>query len=154
MSYQYFAEKCEPAVPKYVHYIIAGLAWLGVGIMLSNFAIQWLIATVVPLVWIYGLIGTIAGFIIYYFGFSHIAKKNVKRIVEKRHKFCVFAFISWKSYFTILIMVAMGIGLRMSPIPKHYLAILYIGLGIGLSLSSFVYFGKTILHFRNNKKQK
>ena len=97
---------------------------------------------------------TIVGFIIYYFGFSRIAKKNVKRIVEKRHKFCVFAFISWKSYLTILVMVAMGIGLRMSPLPKHYLAVLYIGLGIGLGLSSFVYFGKTILHFREKEKHK
>ncbi len=54
-------------------------------------------------------------------------------------KRCVFAFQSWKSYLIVVIMIAMGIGLRHSPIPKPYLSVLYIGIGLALILSSFRY---------------
>ena len=54
-------------------------------------------------------------------------------------KKCLFAFIPWKSYITIGIMITMGILLRHSMIPKKDLAILYIGIGLALFLSSIKY---------------
>jgi len=54
-------------------------------------------------------------------------------------KKCVFSFISWKSYLIIAIMIAMGAILRRSAIPKQYLAVLYIGIGLALILSSVRY---------------
>ncbi|MHA1303961.1 MAG: hypothetical protein ACTSQE_07050 [Candidatus Heimdallarchaeaceae archaeon] len=144
-------ERCEPAVPKFMHYLLAGVMWLGVGIMLSNYAVQWLVMAENEPVWIYSISGMIAALVIYLFGFSKIAKKNVERILPKNDKFCVFGFISWKSYLTIGFMISLGILLRMSPIPKHYLAVLYSGLGGGLGLSSFVYFGELVKHFRDDE---
>lgn len=52
---------------------------------------------------------------------------------------CVFSFMPWKSYLIILIMMAMGVTLRHSAIPKHYLAILYTCIGLALILSSMRY---------------
>ncbi len=52
---------------------------------------------------------------------------------------CVFSFITWKSYVVVAVMVAMGALLRHSPIPKPYLSILYIGIGLALLLSSIRY---------------
>ena len=52
---------------------------------------------------------------------------------------CVFSFMTWKSYVIVAVMVAMGALLRHSPIPKPYLAILYIGIGLALLLSSIRY---------------
>ena len=55
------------------------------------------------------------------------------------NKTCVFAFVPWKSYLIIVIMIAMGSTLRHSAIPKQYLAILYMGIGLALMLSSVRY---------------
>jgi len=54
-------------------------------------------------------------------------------------KKCLFAFIPWKSYLIIAAMITMGAVLRHSDIPKQYLAILYIGIGLALILSSVRY---------------
>ena len=71
-----------------------------------------------------------------------MAKKNVQRIIDfPMERVCLFAFQKWTSYPLVLVMVAMGIYLRrFSPIPKPFLAILYIGLGVSLFVSSFQYF--------------
>ncbi len=51
----------------------------------------------------------------------------------------MFAFIPWKSYLIVAVMVIMGGVLRYSMIPKRELAILYIGIGLALILSSVRY---------------
>jgi len=140
-----FLNKYEPSVSHTWHYSIAGLMWMGVGIMLTVYAAQWLAAVDKELIWfiiVPSFIGIIAAFLIYYFGFSKLVEKNIKRIEKKSEKFCVFGFISWQSYIIIAIMITMGIFLKRSPIPKPYLAPLYLGLGGGLGFSSIGYFVK------------
>ena len=68
-----------------------------------------------------------------------IVDKNIERILPMVDKKCLFSFITWKSYLIIIVMVAMGSLLRHSAIPKHYLAILYTGIGLALILSSLRY---------------
>jgi hypothetical protein len=65
--------------------------------------------------------------------------KNLDRLLPMQGKKCVFAFITWKSYIIIAVMIALGIFLRHAPIPKPYLAVLYIGIGLALILSSIRY---------------
>jgi hypothetical protein len=77
---------------------------------------------------------------IHHFGFLKIADKNLKRLLPLTEKKCVFAFMTWRSYFIVVIMVSMGIGLRHSSIPKQYLSILYNGIGLALFLSGIRYF--------------
>ena len=155
MTEQNFFRRFEPAVPKIFHYSIAGLMWIGVGAMLIIFASEWLHnATDQPL-WLIILMiftGLILAFLIFFFGFSKIVKKNIKRIVSKPEKFCIFAFISWSSYLIILVMVSLGILLRNSPIPKHLLAALYIGIGGGLVFSSSGYFIKIYKEIKDKKE--
>ncbi len=157
MTEQNFFRRFEPAVPKFYHYSIAGLMWIGVGAMLIIFASEWLFdATDQPL-WLIILMilsGIVLASLIYFFGFSKIVEKNIKRIVSKPEKFCVFGFISWSSYLIILIMVTLGILLRSSPIPKHFLAALYIGIGGGLVLSSSGYFITIYQSIKNKKGDK
>ena len=60
---------------------------------------------------------------------------------HSQERVCLFAFQKWTSYPLVLVMIAMGIYLRhYSPIPKPYLAILYIGLGLSLFISSLLYY--------------
>jgi hypothetical protein len=54
-------------------------------------------------------------------------------------KRCIFAFISWKSYLLVVLMALLGVLLRHSSLPRQYLAIIYIGIGLALVLSSIRY---------------
>ena len=84
-------------------------------------------------------IGFILALAVHHLGFLKIVDHNLERIMEMDTKQCLFAFITWKSYLIIILMVTMGVLLRHSEIPKHYLAILYTGIGLALILSSVRY---------------
>jgi len=132
-------EKYKPAVPRKLLLLVAGVMWCGVGIMLSAMAFGWLSAYEGH-AWVFALTGFIAAMVIHHFGFLRIVDKNLGRISKLPDQPCAFSFISWKSYLIIIIMVAMGITLRHSPIPKQYLSVIYTGIGLALFLSSIRYF--------------
>jgi uncharacterized membrane protein len=135
--------KWNPAVGKVWLHLTAGLMWSGVGIMLVLFAARWL-GLVENLSGIVLLIaaGLALGAAIYAFGFSKLALKNIQRILDiAKERICLFAFQRWSSYPLVLVMIALGIYLRAySPIPKPYLAIVYLGLGSSLFFSSIHYY--------------
>lgn len=135
----------EPKAPNSFLLFLAGGMWLGVGVMLNWLAVSWLIELVRATMYWFLTAGLILGVSIHWFGFSRIASKNIARIMVLPQKPCVFAFMSWRSYLLVLVMVSMGIGLRRSPIPKQWLAIIYMGIGTALMLSSVKYF-RNILH--------
>ena len=72
--------KFYPATKKIFLHLLAGLMWAGVGIMLVALASRWLhlgsIGGVVSLI----LAGLALAGAIYYFGFSRMARKNIRRI--------------------------------------------------------------------------
>ena len=84
--------------------------------------------------------GGVLSLVVFYFGFSNVAKKNIERLSQFQDKVCFFAFQAWKSYLIIAVMAAMGAFLRHSPIPKQYLAVIYLAIGGALILSSFRYY--------------
>ena len=143
--------KFNPAVDKKILVLLAGLMWCGVGIMLITFAIVWLSAYKGSGRLIFYLSGFLASMPIHHFGFLKIADKNLKRLLPLTEKRCVFSFMTWRSYFIVLIMVSMGIGLRHSAIPKQYLSILYNGIGLALFLSGIRYFRFFFLLLFNKK---
>jgi hypothetical protein len=134
--------KWIPATKKIWLHLTAGILWSGVGIMLVVYAVKWLGLVHSWLVLLLVLAGLLLAAGIYFFGFSKLATSNVKRIINiPKERVCLFAFQKWTSYPLVLVMVAMGIYLRRySPIPKPYLAILYIGLGASLFVSSLQYY--------------
>ncbi|MEW6404263.1 MAG: hypothetical protein AB1649_20895 [Chloroflexota bacterium] len=135
--YQY-----RPAVGKSWLYVLAGLVWLGAGIMLIGFAARWLKLVSFPTSILLLLCGMALAAGIYFFGFSKLAGKNIRRICGMfEERICLFAFQEWKSYPLVLFMIALGIYLRIySPVPKPLLAVLYLGIGGGLASSSLRYF--------------
>ncbi|MFC2087548.1 hypothetical protein ACFLSA_05270 [Bacteroidota bacterium] len=140
-----FEEKFKPAVPKKGLLVIAGAMWCCVGIILALMAVHWLyIFEGNP--WFYTVPGFIAALIIHHFGFLKIVDKNLGRISRLSGRPCIFSFISWKSYLIIIIMVTMGITLRHSPLPKQYLSVIYLGIGLALFLSSIRYFRNLLVH--------
>lgn len=133
-----------PAVRKVYLHLFAGLMWSGVGIMLVALAARWLNLGIVSNTILLALAGLALAGAIYYFGFSKMAKMNIGRIeAYPQERVCLFAFQKWTGYPLILFMVSLGIYLRVySPIPKPILAILYIGLGVSLFLSSIYYYAR------------
>jgi hypothetical protein len=134
--------KWVPATKKIWLHLTAGIMWSGVGIMLTVFAVTWLGLVHSWTVLLLISAGLLLAAAIYFFGFSKLASKNVQRIIAiPKERVCLFAFQKWTSYPLVLVMVAMGIYLRRySPIPKPDLAILYLGLGTSLFVSSIQYY--------------
>ena len=87
-------------------------------------------------------IALVIGFLKGQFIFSKLARKNIRRIYElspHKEKICVFAFQAAFSYILIVGMITLGILLRLSPIPREYLAIVYLAIGVGLLYASVQY---------------
>ena len=137
-----FFNRIKPAVSKYLLIALAGLMWSTVGVMLCRIAYYWLKEfnwlTALPL----ELFGAFLSLVAYRLGFSGIAKKNIDRISMLPEKGCIFAFQAWKSYLIIVFMITLGIILRHSPIPRHYLSIVYTTIGGAMLLSSLHYYRK------------
>jgi hypothetical protein len=133
-------EKFKPAVGRQTLLFMGGFVWFCVGGMLLTFSVQWLGAfhDASPLPFV--LPGVFLALVVHHFGFLKIVDRNLGRLLTAEEKKCVFYFMPWRSYLTVGIMVVMGILLRHSQIPKQYLAILYVGIGLGLILSSVRYF--------------
>jgi hypothetical protein len=133
-------EKFKPAVKKGVLLFLSGLMWFGVGVMLNSLAFRWLMDYQSNYAFVFAGIGFMGALVIHHFGFLRLVDKNLGRISYLKEKPCVFSFMSWKSYLIVFVMVTTGIALRHSSIPKQYLSMLYIGIGVALLLSSVRYF--------------
>ncbi len=141
----------KPAVNKQVLLFLAGFMWFGVGTMLLFLSFFWLNAFQVHGSFLFGGIGVAVALLVHHFGFLKSVDKNLGRILPMEGTQCVFSFITWKSYIIIGVMVAMGKLLRHAPIPKPYLSMLYIGIGLALILSSVRYLRILISQIRKNK---
>lgn len=134
--------KFTPATRKIWLILLAGAVWLGVGCMLISFASRW-IGPLKPLYILAAVLpGLVLAALIYRFGFAPLALKNIRRIgAYRRDRVCLFAFQEWKSYPLVGFMISLGVYLRSySAVPKPLLAVLYLGIGGGLFLSSLRYF--------------
>lgn len=141
-GYMDIRKKLVPAVSKRWLYFVAGVIWSCVGILLTHLAYGWLLPVERWAAWLLALMGGLLAFAIYRFLFTWFADKNIRRVDNlSKDKICIFAFQQWTSYPLVAFMVALGISLRVySPVPKPFLAIMYIGIGGGLLLGSFRYY--------------
>jgi len=147
-------EKWTPVAAKSWLFAAAGLMWSGVGAFLCSLTVKWL-QPVDSSARIWLISGGVALAIsIYAFGFSRFADKNIRRITAiSKEKVCIFAFQQWSSYPLVVFMISLGIILRQySPIPKPWLAAMYIGIGGSLFLASFHYY-KSIWLIRRSQQQ-
>jgi hypothetical protein len=129
-------------VPRAWLAVVAGLVWFGVGVMLCLNAIGWLRALHDVLEFPLGVAGLGLGLAAYALMFSRIARKNTARLESLPARVCVFAFQGWRGYGIVAFMITLGITLRHSPIPKHWLAVVYMAIGTALVMSSFVLYRK------------
>ncbi len=139
-----------PGVDRHLLLFFAGMIWLGVGMLLLHFSFLWLHSLPMKSLVFFAGMGIVIALTISRFGFSRIVDKNVNRILPMEGKRCAFAFMSWKSYPLVAIMVTVGILIRRSVVPKPYLSLLYTGIGLALIISSFRYWKVFLSLVRKN----
>ena len=131
-----------PAAKRKVLVLLAGAVWSIVGISLILVALNWLIAGDGN-IGVSLAIGVVVGAVVHYIGFSKLVSTNLNRIYSQapgKDKVCIFAFQNRRSYLMIAVMILMGYIMRHSPIPKIYLAPMYLTIGFALLLSSIRYY--------------
>ena len=129
-----------PKVPRHWLFLIAGLAWTLVGFLLCGRAVDWLIVLpsdiAIPLALASALIAGTA----YYFGFTKVVQKNIRRIYTLPDGSPIYSFTAPRGYVLIAIMISTGITLRNSSLPKIYLTIPYLAMGGVLLIGSMRFY--------------
>jgi hypothetical protein len=144
-------DKFRPAVDKSALIFLSFFVWVVVGTVLLFLAYSWLKAAQVNRSLLFVAVGVGGALVIHHFGFLKIVDKNLGRLLPMEGKKCAFSFMTWKSYIIVAVMVTMGTLLRHSAIPKTYLSILYIGIGLSLILSSIRYLRVLLSQLRKVK---
>jgi hypothetical protein len=128
-----------PAVSRRWLFAVSGWLWTAVGVMLCSLAVHWLTHIGGTTAGLLGAGGAVLAVAAYRLMFRKIVHKNIARIEQRPDVTCFFAFQPWRSYGLMVFMIALGITLRHSALPKYYLAVVYTGIGGGLFLASFSY---------------
>lgn len=131
----------EPAVTRKTLIRSAAVAWGIAGLFLSVRAVAWLPARIpaaLGLILLALSLGTVKGRLV----FARLAVRNIRRILAlspHKERICLFAFQAVQSYVVILGMMGLGMVLRLAPIPRPWLALLYLAIGSGLVIGSLPY---------------
>jgi uncharacterized membrane protein HdeD (DUF308 family) len=129
----------RPAVERRWLFAISGVLWTVVGAMLMTYAFMWLAPVGLHLEIALGAVGVALAALAARYLFRGIARKNIDRIERGPDRASVLSFQPWKSYVLMAGMIALGVILRRSGIPKPALAVVYAAVGGALMLAAGVY---------------
>jgi hypothetical protein len=110
------------------------LAWAGV----------WLSAATGPVSVALGGLGLAIAILAWWLLFRGLAAKNIERLTASPERACLFGFQAPKGYLMMGSMIALGVTLRHSAIPKPDLAVVYIAIGGALLLASMSYYSRLL----------
>lgn len=115
--------------------------------MLMNWTWIWTLAAGWRQAWPYLTAGLVVGLGTASF-FGYMASRNHIRLAALPEKPCIFAFQSWWSYPLVVFMMGLGLVMKASPLPRIWLAGLYLAIGGGLFVAGLRYFR---WFFKDNK---
>jgi hypothetical protein len=104
-----------------------------------GYAVAWLAPVTIAMEVLGGLLGAAIALLAARYLFSRIVRSNITRIDAGPERASVFAFQAWKSYLVMAGMIALGITLRHSAMPRPVLAVIYEAVGGALLLTSVRY---------------
>ena len=129
-----------PRASRTTRTVVAGVTWSFAGAMLVAWAVVWLAAASPAEAVVSGLAGAAVALVAWRAGFSRIVRANLARLARMSERACVFGFQAPKSYLVMGAMIALGITLRHSALPRTWLAVVYAGIGGALFLASIGYY--------------
>jgi hypothetical protein len=135
----------KPSVPRRWLFLFAGTLWMIAGGILCWRGAAWVLSPPYPLGAALAAGGLLLALPAYYFGFSRLVGKNIRRISELRDRPCLFAFSPWRGYGMIILMMSLGLLLRQSSIPPAYLIVPYVCMGTLLLVSSLQFFRRFLV---------
>ncbi len=128
-------ERLDPKVSRRTRLFLAALLWTGIGTGLLVAGLHWLLGA--RAAWLGALpIALLAGWIKGRLVLAPRVSANALRIVEAGDGRCVGGVFSWGSWGIAVVMMAGGIALRHSPLPRPWLGLLYCTIGAALLAAS------------------
>jgi hypothetical protein len=128
----------RPASSRSTRLLLAGVVWTAVGAGLFAAGVRFMLVDPPHWAWIGLVAAVVAGAAKGHFVLSRRAEDNAKRILASGDDRCAGAVFSWESWLLVAVMMAGGIALRRSSMPRAWLGLLYSAVGAGLLLGSAV----------------
>ena len=132
--------RLNPAVPRGVLPLLAGLIWGSVATMLFVRSGGWLLASSSSTAVLAIAAGTSMGVFLIRRAFTPLVRKNLVRLAARPDRACLFSMFAWRSWLIALVMSVGGVMARHSSAPRPLLAAMYIGMGLSLGAGAFLYF--------------
>jgi len=131
-----WAERFKPAARARTQLMAAALLWTVVGLGLGTAGLFWSFGSALP--WSIALaaagisVGLIKGGLV----IRKMADWNTARIIARGDGRCLGGFLAPKTWLLVAAMMASGILLRRSGVPRPILGVLYTAVGTGLLIGS------------------
>jgi len=119
----------KPDVPRDVARVIAGLIWVGVGLLIAARGLGWALLLPPGLGLALVAAGVAGGALFWRLLFVRVVGRNLDRLSAMPGRMCVFALQSWKGWALVGVMVLTGVLLRHSGLPRAWLVPPYVAMG-------------------------
>jgi hypothetical protein len=127
-----WAERFKPAARAKTHLLAAALLWTVVGLGLAAAGIAWSFSSALPWSLLLAVAGVAAGVVKGLLVIRKMADWNTARIIARGDGRCLGGFLAPKTWLLVAAMMASGIILRRSGVPRPILGVLYTAVGTGL----------------------
>jgi len=131
-----WAERWKPAARARTHLLAAALLWTVVGLGLAAAGIAWSFGSAFPWSLLLAGAGVAAGVVKGRLVILKMADRNTARIIARGDGRCLVGFLAPKTWLLVAAMMASGIILRRSGVPRPILGVLYTAVGTGLLIGS------------------
>jgi len=135
-------ERWKPAAPARVHLLAAALLWTGVGVGLGTAGAVWTFGAAGAWGWALVPAALVVGLLKARVALEPTARRSAARIRARGDGRCLGGFLSWRTWLFVAAMMALGAGLRRSPLPRGVLGFVYVAVGAALLWGSRVFWAE------------
>lgn len=133
-----WAERWKPTAGVRAHLVAAAGLWTVVGLGLTAAGLVWCSGVSLPWAVVLAGAGLAAGLVKGRYVIRRLAEKNAARIIARGDGHCLGGFLSVKTWLLVAAMMASGMVLRRSAVPRPVLGVLYTAVGTALLAGSLI----------------
>jgi hypothetical protein len=133
-----WAERWKPAALARTHLVAAAGLWTVVGLGLTAAGLAWCSGVSLPWSALLAAAGVAAGLVKGRYVIRRMAEKNAARIIARGDGHCLGGFLSVKTWLLVAAMMASGMVLRRSAVPRPVLGVVYTAVGTALLAGSVI----------------